>query len=351
MKLKTVVLALLLLFTTQYLSAKVENKTGFLLKADETTSFMNYEFHNLAIEAATRGDYENTFRIYKKIAEKGDDRAEYNIGMMYMRVVGIKKAKMDAYKWLRRASRHGNKEAILFFKEMNERYDTKLQQTRSQKEKESLGKTSGNDLPTGLEKNTTALALEKVLKPAVKKTSQSPVNKKNEDNTPLFYIAISFVAILIILGGVIILRYSHKSSKTDSPQSGLKYKAQMYDITHERISRYHNELLKFFNIDKYKNDKKQMQKYYMFIGGMIDYFCKLEDFSDMEERRIFTTHMGNIEGKENVTAITQAILEGQRETSLYHSQAAGVISAKEWHETESTNAFLKLKQVLSKTGN
>jgi hypothetical protein len=87
----------------------------------------------------------------------------------------------------------------------------------------------------------------------------------------------------------------------------------------------------------------------MFIGGMIDYFCKLEKFSDMEERRIFTTHMSNVEGKENVTAITQAILEGQRDTSLYHCQAAGVVSAKEWHKTGSTNAFLKLKQVLSGT--
>ena len=123
----------------------------------------------------------------------------------------------------------------------------------------------------------------------------------------------------------------------------------MYDITYAHISKYHTELLKLFDISKYKNDKKQMQKYYMFIGGMIDYFCKLEKFSDMEERRIFTTHMGNVEGKENVTAITQAILEGQRDTSLYHCQAAGVVSAKEWHETGSTNAFMKLKQVLSGT--
>ena len=89
-----------------------------------------------------------------------------------------------------------------------------------------------------------------------------------------------------------------------------------------------------------------MQMYYMFIGGMIDYFCQLEKFNEMEERRIFTTHMARVEGKENVTAITQAILEGQRDTSLYHAQAAGGVSAKQWQESGSTSAFMMLKKVL-----
>ncbi len=340
MRLQTVLLILFLFFSVQYLNAKVEDETSFLLKADDSTSFMNYEFHNLAMEAARQKDYKDAFRIYQKIAEKGDDRAEYNIGMMYMKGIGVKKGKMDAYKWLRRASKHGNKEATLFFKEMNERYEKKHSQNTLPKTKE-LTKTT-------VEKNTTETAMAKVITPSKKETTPTVV-KNSEDSTLIFYIAVVLIGIIITLGLFFLLRSSRKHKETHTPQSGLKYKAQMYDITYAHISKYHTELLKFFNIDKYRNDKKKMQKYYMFIGGMIDYFSKLENFSDMEERRIFTTHLGNVEGKENVTAITQAILEGQRDTSLYHCQAAGVISAKEWHETESTNSFLKLKQVLSGT--
>lgn len=345
MRLKIVLFTLLLLFSTQYLNAKVENKADFLLKADDTTSFMNYEFHNLAMEAAKQKNYEDAFRIYLKIAEKGDDRAEYNIGMMYMKGLGVKKGKMDAYKWLRRASKHGNKEATLFFKEMNDRYEQKHLEKQAQKTKSTAKEEKETDANKTAEKNTTAIALAKVAKPS-NKAIKPTMEKKSDSSSPMFYIAIAFIGVIIVLGLYFLLKSSRKSKKTDAPQNNLKYKAQMYDITYAHISKYHTELLKFFNIDKYKNDKKQMQKYYMFIGGMIDYFCKLEKFSDMEERRIFTTHMGNVEGKENVTAITQAILEGQRDTSLYHCQAAGVISAKEWHETGSTNAFLKLKQVL-----
>lgn len=348
MRLKTVLITLFLLFSTQYLNAKAESRADFLLKADDTTSFMHYEFHNLAMEAAKQKNYEDAFRIYLKIAEKGDDRAEYNVGMMYMNGLGVKKGKMDAYKWLRRASKHGNKEATLFFKEMNDRYEQKHLEKQAQKAKKTVKEKEESDANKTAEKNTTEIALAKVAKP-VNKTTKPAMKKESDSSTPIFYIAIASIGIIIVLGLFFMLRSSRKAKETNTPQSNLKYKAQMYDITYAHISKYHTELLKFFNIDKYKNDKKQMQKYYMFIGGMIDYFCKLEKFSDMEERRIFTTHMSNIEGKENVTAITQAILEGQRDTSLYHCQAAGVVSAKEWHKTGSTNAFLKLKQVLAGT--
>jgi hypothetical protein len=85
----------------------------------------------------------------------------------------------------------------------------------------------------------------------------------------------------------------------------------------------------------------------MSLAGVIDYFCQLEKFSESEQRRIFNTHMGNIEGKENLTAITQTILEGQRDHWMYHFQAAGTISAQEWHEKKSKDALLMLKKVLT----
>jgi len=346
MRLKTVLITLFLLFSMQQLNAKPNDNIDFLLQADDTTSFMNYEFHNLAIEAAKQKNYEDAFRIYQKVAQKGDDKAEYNIGMLYMKGLGIKKSKMDAYKWLRRSSKHGNKEATLFFKQMNDRYEKNLLEKQAQKKAIAEKRKAKADLNKTVEKNTTTAALAKIAKP-VRETVTRSAQQDKENNSSMFYITVIFIALLIALGLFFVLKSSRKAKEENAPQSGLKYKAQMYDITYAHITKYHTELLNYFEIDKYKNDKKKMQMYYMFLAGMIDYFCQLEKFSEMEERRIFTTHMANIEGKENVTAITQAILEGQRDTSLYHAQAAGGISAKEWHETGSNNAFTMLKKVLT----
>ncbi len=348
MQLKTILFTLLLLFFgMQPLNAKTAN-TDFLLRPDDTTSFMNYEFHTLALEAAKNKEYEEAFRIYQKVAKKSDDKAEYNIGMMYMKGLGVKKSKMDAYKWLRRASKHGNKEATLFFKQMNERYEKNRLEKEAQKKADTVTKKEKSDRNKTEEKNSTTLALKKVVKPADKELPVPSETKADGDNGSLYYTIAALIG-LIIVSLLFFLRRSSssKSKEKEAPKSSIKLKAHMFESTYANISNYHTELLKYFEIDRYKNDKKKMQMYYMFLAGMIDYFCQLENFNEMEERRIFTTHMASVEGKENVTAITQAILEGQRETSLYHAQAAGGISAKEWHETGSTNAFTMLKKVLT----
>jgi len=95
--------------------AKANKEAEFLLKPDTSTSFMNYEFHNLALEAANKKNYEDAFRIYLKIANKGDERAEYNVGMLYMKGLGVERKKRDAYKWLRRACQTGQSRGIFVF--------------------------------------------------------------------------------------------------------------------------------------------------------------------------------------------------------------------------------------------
>jgi hypothetical protein len=91
---KKIILSLFILLLTT-LTLNAANATSFLLKSDETTSFMNFEYHSLAYEAAVKKHYDESFRIYQKIANKGDDRAEYNIGMMYMKGVGVERKKMN----------------------------------------------------------------------------------------------------------------------------------------------------------------------------------------------------------------------------------------------------------------
>jgi len=348
MNFKILSLLLLILLSTQNIYAKKSSSADFLLQADAQTSFMHYEFHNLAYEAAEKNNYEDAYRIYLKLANKGDDRAEYNIGMMYMKGLGVNRAKMDAYKWLRRASKHGNKEATLYFERMNERYAKKTKKTSPKVtvEKKDEEAKKPQETKTARERNQTTPKKKEVIQ-------SSNIEEETSTDSGLLYIILSFVVLILILS-FFFLKKSNKDApskdtkkKAEVPQNSMVYKAQIYDITYAHVSEYHTALLKQVNLAQIKADKDKKQVYYMFIYGMIDYFCQLEKLSDSQQRRIFSSHMGELEGKENLTAITQSILEGQRESSMYHFQAAGGISAQAWHEHKSTDALSMLKKVLN----
>jgi len=351
MKLKTLTLLLFLLVLSQNIYAKKSSQADFLLKANDQTSFMNYEFHNLAYEAAEKNNYEDAYRIYLKLSNKGDDRAEYNIGMMYMKGLGTEKSKMDAYKWLRRASKHGNKEATLYFQKMNERYAKSAEKSHQKVEKKKLPEPVKQS-PVTTKVETTPIKKETTVpKPVVLQSKK--IAEKDSDG--LLYIIIAFICFIIILAFFFLKKSKKNDNQEDSkkkekvPQNSMVYKAQIYDITYSHVSDYHAALLKQVNMAQIKADKSKLQIYYMFIYGVIDYFCQLEKLTDSQQRRIFTTHMGELEGKENVTAITQVILEGQRDSSMYHFQAAGGVSAQGWHEHKASDALSMLKKVLSES--
>lgn len=348
MNIKIIILSLLLLFSSQSLYAKKESHASVLLQANDETSFMHYEFHSLAYEAAVNKNYEDAYRIYSKLAKKGDNRAEYNIGMMYMNGLGVERKKMDAYKWLRRASKHGNKEATLYFKEMNERYAKKHE--ASETKFNPTQQTTDNT--KSIEKNTSTLTAKssQSAKQVQKVKRSQSVQKKEEvkeDSSPLLYLLIAGVLVILSLAFFFFKKSASTEKKPakDAPKQP-KHKSQMYQSTYANILDYHTELLKQVNLTQLKADKNKMKIYYMFLYGVIDYFCQLETFTDAEQRRIFSTHMGEQEGQENLTAITQSILEGQRDSSMYHYQAAGGISAKAWNTNRSADALSMLKRLI-----
>ena len=141
----------------------------------------------------------------------------------------------------------------------------------------------------------------------------SKVEKKEQP----FYLYISRAFIILLLAvGLFLFKKSASTTKKKKPSSNIpKNKSQMYDSAHSNIEKYHTELLKYIDIAAYRGNKKKMQIYYMFLAGVIDYFCQLEKFSDSEQRRVFSTHMTKQEGKDNITGIKQALLAGQREHS------------------------------------
>lgn len=322
-------IALFTLFTLLSLQALNADKTSLLLlEPNDNTSLINYAVHSRALDAVKKQAYEDAFMIYLKLADKGDERAEYNVAIMYMNGLGTQKDTTDSFKWMRRSAKHGNKEALLYF----EKTDKATKQT-STKIAEPIKERY---LPKESVQST------------VLKQEQKPTGTDNDETKNILYVVTTFVILTFILGLYLLKKISKETKEESLPPDTLKEKSDMFKSTYTNILKYHTQLLKHFNVEKYNKDTKKMQLYYMFIAGMIDYFSQLEEFSESEKHRIFSTHMGKMEGEENVTTIMQAILEGQRDHSFYHCHAAGSMSAQEWKKTGSASAFLMLKDILKK---
>ena len=55
-----------------------------------------------AVAAAHRGEYAVAFQLTSPLAEKGDARAQFNIGYMYANGWGVQRDLAEAAKWYRR---------------------------------------------------------------------------------------------------------------------------------------------------------------------------------------------------------------------------------------------------------
>jgi TPR repeat protein len=63
------------------------------------------------ITAYERGDYATAFRLMKPLAEKGDAKAQHNLGVMYDYGRGVPQDYTKAWKWYQMAAEHGIPEA------------------------------------------------------------------------------------------------------------------------------------------------------------------------------------------------------------------------------------------------
>ena len=60
------------------------------------TSFGDIE---QAFEAYRAGDYETAVRLYRPLAEQGDYRAQYDLGLIYDKGLGVPQDYKEAAKW------------------------------------------------------------------------------------------------------------------------------------------------------------------------------------------------------------------------------------------------------------
>ncbi len=63
------------------------------------------------VEAFARGQHGEALRRFRPLAERGDDRAQYWLGIMYVEGKGVPKDHVRAYLWLGLAALQGNRGA------------------------------------------------------------------------------------------------------------------------------------------------------------------------------------------------------------------------------------------------
>jgi TPR repeat protein len=71
----------------------------------------NAQDFETGLAAAERGDYEAALREWRPLANKGDAEAQYYLGSMYDRGIGVQQNYAEAAKWYRRAAELGDPDA------------------------------------------------------------------------------------------------------------------------------------------------------------------------------------------------------------------------------------------------
>lgn len=81
-----------------------------------------------AVIAFARRDYATALPAFRALADKGNAFAEYNVGFMYLKGLGVKADPVEAAKWYARSAEHGDADgqvalAELYFKGLGVKAD------------------------------------------------------------------------------------------------------------------------------------------------------------------------------------------------------------------------------------
>lgn len=63
-------------------------------------------------QAFSAGNYEQALQLWRPIAEKDNADAQYNLGILYMKGLGVEKNEKTAFVWYKRSSANGNTDAM-----------------------------------------------------------------------------------------------------------------------------------------------------------------------------------------------------------------------------------------------
>lgn len=85
-------------------------KIGFIicLSLFSFSVFSQSDNYQKGLDYAKKGDYTNALKYYFKAANKGDDKAQFELGLMYQTGKGVTKNTPEAIKWWQQAANQGN---------------------------------------------------------------------------------------------------------------------------------------------------------------------------------------------------------------------------------------------------
>jgi len=61
----------------------------------------------LATDAYNKGNYVKAYREFRSLSEQGDAAAQYNLGLLFDKGLGIGQSRLGALKWYHKAAERG----------------------------------------------------------------------------------------------------------------------------------------------------------------------------------------------------------------------------------------------------
>ena len=88
------------------------------------------ELFDRAAKCRERGEAAEAVKYYRKAAEAGHAKAQYNLGVCYDEGVGVAKDPAQAFAWYSKAAEKGNKDAKAALQALQDRQKTRKEQAR-----------------------------------------------------------------------------------------------------------------------------------------------------------------------------------------------------------------------------
>ena len=97
-------------FTKTLLTTALFGASVFSFQSTAWADTTEQQFQQ-GFEATERGDYQTAFKLWLPLAEQGDAKAQFNLGVMYGDGLGVKQDYFEEVNWYRKAAEQGHAKA------------------------------------------------------------------------------------------------------------------------------------------------------------------------------------------------------------------------------------------------
>ena len=94
-------------FTKTLLTTALFGASVFSFQSTAWADTTEQQFQQ-GFEATERGDYQTAFKLWLPLAEQGDAKAQFNLGVMYGDGLGVKQDYFEEVNWYRKAAEQGH---------------------------------------------------------------------------------------------------------------------------------------------------------------------------------------------------------------------------------------------------